>query len=383
MEYRRLGKTEFMVSEIGLGCEHLEGKPYETVESVVHAALDGGVNVIDAFMSQPQIRTDIGNALKGRRDKVFIQGHIGSVWQNGQYGRSRDIALCREFFEDFLTRFHTDYIDLGMIHFCDNADDLDAIENGPLLDYMKTLKKEGKIRAIGMSSHDPVVARRAVEAGWLNLLMFAVNPAFDLLPQLGSIDELFGSDAWKTCLLNGVAPDRAALYQACLENDVGITVMKTLGGGLLFNPDLSPLGRALSEPQLIGYALSRPAVSSVLIGCQTAGEVEKALEYETMSAEERDFAPALAQCAAYVDNRRCVYCNHCLPCPAGIDVAAVSRFYDLAVASGEPKETVRDHYKLLAKHAGDCVGCGACESRCPFGVNVRERMAKVKELFGE
>ncbi len=382
MEYRVLGKTGMSVSEIGLGCEHLQGKPYETIERVVHAALDGGVNILDVFMSEPQVRSHIGAALRGRRDKVLLQGHIGSIWHDGQYERSRDGALCETFIEDFLKRLETDYIDIGMIHFVDTLEDLKAVENGPVLAYAKRLKEQGVIRSIGMSSHDPVTARRAVESGWLDVLMFSINPAYDLLPENTMIDSYFTPDTWHRDGLSGINPNRAALYEACAAQNVGVTVMKTYGAGFLFNSQLSPFGRTFTPVQLIHYALSRPAVASALIGCQTPDEVAAALAYEAASVEARDYAEVLAATAQFGVTRQCVYCNHCHPCPVGIDVAAVNKCLDTLRTGTAAQDTARAQYAALDVHAGDCLGCGACEERCPFGVGVIERMREAEKAFG-
>ena len=131
MEYRTLGRTGIKVSQVGLGCEHLQDKPYEVVESIIHRALDLGINVFDVFMPQPQIRTDLGKAFAGRREQAVLQGHIGAVWENGQYKRSRDISKCRAFFQDFLERLQTDYVDIGMIHYVDDEKDFQHAFNGP------------------------------------------------------------------------------------------------------------------------------------------------------------------------------------------------------------------------------------------------------------
>ena len=118
MERRRLGKTPFTVSTVGLGAEHLEKLPYYDVEKVIHRALERGINIMDAFMAEPEVRTNIGKALGSARQDMVLQGHIGSVWLNGQYGKSRDLALCKQNFEDFMRRIGTDYVDIGMLHFC-------------------------------------------------------------------------------------------------------------------------------------------------------------------------------------------------------------------------------------------------------------------------
>ncbi len=77
-----------------------------------------------------------------------------------------------------------------------------------------------------------------------------------------------------------------------------------------------------------------------------------------------------------------MYCGHCAPCAAGIDIADVTKFLNLALAQKEVPETVREHYKSLEAHASQCVQCGACELRCPFGVSVRENMKKAETVFG-
>ena len=98
MKQRVLGRTGIKVSEIGLGCEHLQGATPETVNAVVDAALECGISIFDVFMSEPQVRTNLGNALKGRRERVCLQGHIGAAWVDGQYERTNDLEKCRFFF---------------------------------------------------------------------------------------------------------------------------------------------------------------------------------------------------------------------------------------------------------------------------------------------
>ena len=125
MRYRTLGRTGLQVSEIGLGGEYLEGKPLKLVCDTVDAAIDAGINLLDCFMSDPDIRTNLGTALRGKREKMYVQGHFRSIWQNGQYGRTMDVRVVRAFFEDLLQRLQTDYIDFGMIHMIDNPKEYD------------------------------------------------------------------------------------------------------------------------------------------------------------------------------------------------------------------------------------------------------------------
>ena len=123
MLYRSIGKTGMSASIIGLGTEHLDRKPYQLCQEVIDAALEAGINIMDLFMPGTAVRENIGRALKGRRTKVLIQGHIGSVEKNGQYHRTRDVAVCRQYFENLLRSLNTDYIDFGMMYFVDTEED--------------------------------------------------------------------------------------------------------------------------------------------------------------------------------------------------------------------------------------------------------------------
>lgn len=382
MEYRTLGRTGIKVSQIGFGCEHLQGKPYEEIEPLIHGALQKGINIFDMFMSEPQVRTDLGRALAGRREQAVLQGHIGSCWENGQYIRSRDIAQCREFFEDFMRRLQTDYVDIGMIHYVDSDEDFETVFGGPIIEYAKELKAKGTIRVIGMSSHNPKVALRAVKTGLIDVLMFSLNPAYDLLPEDTKCDDLFVKDTFQSPVLSGPNPVRAELYRTCEALGVGITVMKSLGAGMLLNEKASPFGFALTAGQCFHYALTRPAVCSVLAGISSLKQLEVSAGYFDLSDEEKDYAKVLSATPKYSMRGKCMYCNHCLPCPAHIDIAQVNKFLDLALIHGSVPDTVRQHYAALSAHSGDCLACGSCESNCPFGVQVIQRMEKAKEVFG-
>lgn len=382
MNMRKLGHSGLSVSEVGLGCEHLQGQPAEVVKAVIDAAIDSGITLLDVFMSEPEVRTNIGTTLVGRRDKVQLQGHIGAAWIDGQYSRTRKLEDCRFFFEDFLTRLQTDYVDIGMIHFVDTEADCDGTLSSGMLEYAQELKAKGTIRAIGVSSHDPIAARRMIETGIVDVLMFSINPAYDILPPDTVIDDLFNPESYTSQETFTITPERLALYQACEARGVGITVMKAFGGGALLHTESSPYGTAMSVAQCIHYALTRPAVGSVLVGCRTPEEVRQAAAYETATEAERDYSTVLSTSPKFSMAGKCVYCNHCLPCPSHIDIAQVNKYLDLAEMAGEVPGTVRTHYAAL-DHAGkDCIACGQCEPRCPFDVKVIERMQRADALLG-
>ena len=381
MRYRELGSTGLKVSEIGLGGEWLERHNTQEVKQVIDACDAAGINILDCWMAEPKVRSNIGAALAGRRQRWIIQGHIGSTWQNGQYVRTREMEKVIPAFEDLLSRLGTDYLDLGMIHFIDSPKEFDQVMNGPFFQYVQQLRREGRIRHIGMSTHNPHVAKTAALCGEIEMLLFSVNPAFDLLPGSEDLNRYFEADSY-TDSLHRIAPEREELYRICARLGVGITVMKGYAGGRLFDPAASPFGVALTPVQCLHYALTRPAVASVMAGMETPQQVAEAVAYETASDAEKDYASVLASAPQHAYTAgQCTYCGHCAPCPVKIDIAMVNKLLDLADLHEELPPTLRAHYGQLEVPASACVGCQSCESRCPFGVKISQRMQRAAALF--
>ena len=382
MKKRMLGKTGLMVSEIGFGGEWLERHSEDEAVELMRYAGNKGINIIDCWMPDPKSRDIIGRAMQGNRENWYVQGHLGSTWQDGQYVRSRDLNYVKPAFEDLLARLRTDYIDLGMIHYVDTMEDWERLQDSAYMDYVEELKDKGAIRHIGMSSHNPETAQAAVRSGRIEMLLFSVNPAFDMLPANEDLDELLSEGYQYDGKLAGIDAARAELYRLCEEKDVGITVMKGFAGGRLFDEKRSPFGVGLSPVQCIHYALTRPGVSSILCGYDTKEQIDQALHYEDASEEEKDYASVLANAPFHSYRGECTYCGHCKPCAAKLDIAMINKYYDLAAMQPTVPATIRSHYELLAHKASECIACGACEARCPFGVPVAERMKKTAELFG-
>ena len=381
MEYRILGRTGIRVSEIGMGCEGLAGKSPEQVKELVDIMEEGGVSCIDLYSPDPDMRTNLGLALKGRREKFVLQTHLCAVWKNGQYERTRKIEEVKAGFEDALARLGTDHVEIGMIHYVDSPAEWERLKDSPVMEYALELKQAGTIGCLGMSSHNPEAALPAVKSGLIDVLMFSVNPCYDLQPGSEDVEQLWNEKNYEKPLIN-MDPRRQELYEVCQRMGVGITVMKAFGGGDLLDARLSPAAAALTPFQCIHYALTRPAVASVMSGARNAEELKTSIAYEDAPQEERDYAQAFAAMPKISWKGHCMYCGHCAPCPQGIDVAAVTKFFSLARIREEIPETVREHYAILPHHAGECIGCGACEKRCPFQVPVIENMKKARELFG-
>jgi len=381
MIYRPVGNTGMSASIIGLGMEHLDNKPYETVESVINAALDREINIFDLFMPGETVRRNIGRALKGRRDKVLIQGHIGSTDINQQYDISRDPKIIRKYFEDLLRFLDTDYIDFGMLFFIDSEKDFTDVFEGDTVNYALELKKQGRVRALGASSHNPAIAKKVVETGLVDLLMFSINPAFDMASADTYVLDYLGGTGMN--YEKNLDPDRAALYKLCEQKGVGITIMKTLAAGKLLSPEHTPFSRPLSVNQCIHYALTRPAAVTALIGCASAQQVHEAANYVDASEGEKDYSAVIREFQGSMKGS-CVYCNHCLPCPSEIDIASVNKYLDIAVLDEiNIPPSAASHYSRVEHGAGECTACGSCEERCPFSVPVIKNMKKAAALFGK
>lgn len=381
MEYRELGRTSIKVSVIALGCEGFVANEGALTEQLLNAAEQGGINCIDLYAPQPEMRSRLGKWLRGRRGKFVLQAHLCTVWQEGQYKRTREIGEVKASFEDLLKRLATDYIDIGMIHYVDSLEDWEAVAGGPVMEYARELQAQGKIRYIGLSSHNPAAAMQAVQSGLIDVLMFSVNPCYDLQPANEDCYALWDGKNYDRQLVN-MDPEREELYETCSRLGVAITVMKAFGGGDLLDEELSPAGKALTVNQCLHYALTRPGVAAVMSGAHTVDELEKCLEYTTAADVEKDYAAAFAALPKISWEGHCMYCGHCAPCPQGIDVAAVTKFLNLTKAQNSVPETVREHYAALRHHAGECVKCGACEKRCPFKVTVIQNMQEAVKVFG-
>lgn len=289
--------------------------------------------------------------------------HFGADYSSGKYGWTTNRDKIDREIDTLMKKLHTDYIDFGFIHCIDEHSDLRQYINGGVLERIKELHKQGVVRHIGLSTHTPAIAHKMLDTGILDVIMFSINPAYDY--QHGKF--AFGG-----------AQERQELYRRCKKEKVGITVMKAFAGGQLLDAKLSPFGQALSKNQCIQYALDKPGVITVLPGFRSPDDLKEVLGYLNATKQERDYS-VIGNFAPTDAAGRCVYCSHCHPCPKGLDIAMINKYYDLA-KSGDA--LAKDHYRKLELHTGDCIRCGHCNNRCPFKVRQMERMEDIKDYFG-
>ena len=380
MEKRILGRTGIEVNAVGMGMEHVVKVSQEEMTAIVDAALEGGVNYFDFLPAEPEPRERFGVAIKGRRDQLVIAGHLGFAVMNGQSGVTRDMALVEPTFDDLLTRFGTDYIDIGMLSFCDTEEDFQQLTRpGGVLDYACRLKKEGKVRVLGMSSHRINVAREAVKSGIVDVMMLPINAAFDVLPGDTILEELWDKAATheQAGLQEKAAVERKEFYHMCAKEGVALVSMKAYAAGWLFNLG-NPAVPFMSPVQCLHYALSQPGVAAVVPGVRNVEEVRAAVHYYHATAEEKDYAGAL-NTSRWNLREVCMYCNHCLPCPSSINIGETIRLIDTAKYGVTPE--LKSQYSALQSTTQNCIECGSCMELCPFGVDVVNRLKEGALLF--
>ncbi len=361
MEYRTLPHGGEKISVIGLGSGSLTGTKQEMAD-VISAAIDSGINYFDIAPSLQAPFFAYAKAFEGRREQIITQMHFGAVYAGGKYGWTRELDKIKEQLDWQMKLLHTNYTDMGFIHCVDDLEDLDKVMYGGLWDYMKELKARGAIRHLGFSSHNPDIARRILDTGLVDLFMFSINPSYDYQKGEYAIGEV---------------AERAELYRDCQRMGVGISVMKPFAGGQLLDEKTSLFKRALTHVQCFQYALDRPAVLTVLPGVRSMEDLKTVLHYVDATSEEKDYS-VIGEFTPQDATGVCVYCNHCQPCPMGLDVGLINKYYDLALAGDE---MVKGHYWKLPVRADACVKCGHCESRCPFHVKQESRMKEIAAYF--
>ena len=363
MKYRTNRKTGDRISEIGIGSSYMYEAGKEEAVKALRRAYEGGINYYDLAAGHGDCFPIYGEALSDVREKIFYQIHFGADYTQGDYGWSLDLDTVRRSVEWMLKQLRTDYIDYGFIHCQDEISDWETYKKNGIYDYILELKEKGVVRHIGLSSHTPKVINRILDEADVDMLMFSVNPGYD-----------FGEGEYAY----GEVEERRKIYERCEKDGIGISCMKPFSGGQLLDASVSPFKQALSVHQCLKYILDKPGVLVALPGAKSVKEVEELLTYYDKSEEELDYS-IISSFEPIAMSGKCVYCNHCKPCPMGIDIGLVNKYYDLTLAGDE---MAKDHYRKLEINASACIGCGHCDSRCPFNVKQSEKMKEIVSFMG-
>lgn len=275
------------------------------ISATFNLSYNSGINYFDLAAGDGPAFTYFGKAIGDVRKNIFYQVHFGANYETGTYGKTASVDTMRRSIAWQLENLKTDYIDYGFVHCIDDVNEWYRFRDNGSLSYLMELKKSGAVHHIGFSSHTPATIMQVMDDVPLDVLMFSVNPAYDY--QKGSYG--FGS-----------VDERTAVYRRCEKEGTGITVMKPFSGGQLLDAKASPFGKSLTHYQCIQYALDRPGVLTVLPGIANREHLSHLPDYFNSTEAERDysvigsFSPADAK-------GKCVYCNHCKPCPSALTSA--------------------------------------------------------------
>ena len=334
MEYRILGKTGLRVSRLGLGGIPIQRIDAEGARTLVHKMAELGVNYIDTARGYTVSEEYLGYALEGIRDK-FVLATKGRA-------TSREDMLSD--IDKSLHNLRTDYIDLYQFH-NPSAQALEEIlAPGGALEGAMEAKEAGKIGHLGITTHSAAIFAKALELPWVETIMFPYN-----------IVENQGQE----------------LIEKCHEKNIGFICMKPLAGGAIEDGHLA-----------LRYIAANEHVTEIIPGMAEPRELEDNLSgiSDTSPLTEEELA-AFQRIRDQLGTQFCRRCNYCAPCTVGISIPSAFLFEGYLSRYGL-EDWARDRYKAMAHTAGECIGCGQCETRCPYHLPIRDMLKKTAEKFG-
>jgi predicted aldo/keto reductase-like oxidoreductase len=341
--YRRLGRTNAMVSDISLGSSRINDV------GVARYAIERGINYFDTAPDYADTNSErvLGEAMKGQREKIFLATKFCVA--DGHLPNDTPVPKIIEAVEASLKRLQTDYVDLIHIHSCDRLDRLFAPNIHEAFDR---LKAQGKVRFLGVSTHTPnleEVANAAIDSGRFDVLMLAYH--FGMWPSFDHI------------------------LRKAKEKDIGVVAMKTLKGAkhtnlANFRDEASSYAQAAFR-----WVLSNPAVSCLVISIYERRQVDEYLYASGTALRESDVALLRKHDQLIAGDYCQPHCGVCLPaCEAGLPIHDILR-YRMYAKDYHWEYEGRRLYAQLERNAATCVDCSApCANACPHGVPIREKM---------
>lgn len=335
MQYVTLGKTGLKISRLGFGGIPIQRVDAATTKELVKAMAEKGINYIDTARGYTVSESYLGEALEGLRDKFVLATKSMSRTKEAM---AKDIEIS-------LGNLRTNYIDLYQVH-NPGLKDIDTVTApGGALEALMEAKEAGKIGHIGLTAHSVEVFEKALSLPWVETIMFPYN-----------IVESQGEE----------------LIKKCQELNVGFIAMKPLAGGAIEDGTLA-----------LRYICANPNVTVVIPGMYDLKEIDEnmaAAENEApLTKEELD---KMQEVKNQLGSNFCRRCNYCAPCTVGINIPSVFLFQGYLDRYGLGN-WAKDRYSSMAVKASACVGCGVCETRCPYNLPIREMLKDAAVKFGE
>ena len=335
MNYRVLGKTGLKISTLGFGGIPIQRIDAEGTKVLIHRLAEAGVNYIDTARGYTVSESYLGYALEGIRHKFILA--------TKSMARTRE-AMAADI-ETSLSNLRTDYIDLYQVHNPNLAQLEQVCGEGGALEALMNAKSAGKIGHIGLTAHSVAVFEKALELPWVETIMFPYN-----------IVESQGEE----------------LIAKCAEKNIGFVVMKPLAGGAIEDATIA-----------IRYVCANPNISVVIPGMAEPAELDQNLAAVADSSPlSEDELAKIALIRKELGTHFCRRCNYCAPCAAGISIPNVFLF-DGYLSRYGLADWAMGRYSAMEKTASDCIGCGVCETRCPYNLPIRQMMKDVAGRFGK
>ena len=333
MEYRALGRTGLQISPMGLGGIPVQRIDAEGTKQLLQKLVVAGVNYIDTARGYTVSEEYIGYGLEGIRDKFVLA--------TKSMARTRE-AMAADI-DISLKNLRTDYIDLYQVHNPGPKDLETVIAPGGALEALLEARQAGKIGHIGITLHSADMFQKALELSWVETIMFPYN-----------LVETQGED----------------LIRICGQKGIGFIAMKPLAGGAIEDATLA-----------LRFIGQNSNVSVVIPGMAEEKELQQNLaavaDTTPLSLEEKQ---KINRIRSTLGTQFCRRCNYCAPCPMGIGIPGIfvlegyfSR-YNL-------QDWAMTRYNGTPVKASACIGCGACEARCPYQLPIRKMLKNVVKLM--
>ena len=335
MEYRILGKTGLKISRMGFGGIPIQKIDAEGTKVLMHQLKDAGVNYIDTARGYTVSEEYLGYALEGIREHFVI----------ATKSMSRTKEAMAADIETSLKNLRTDYIDIYQVHNATPEQLQQVVAPGGALEALLEAKEAGKIGHIGLTAHSLDTFKLALDMDWVETFMFPYNI---------------------------VETQAEKLIHKCAEKNIGFVDMKPLAGGAIENGTLA-----------LRFICANPDVTVVIPGMaeekEIAENVAACSDTSPLTDEEK---AAINEVRSQLGTNFCRRCNYCQPCAAGINISGVFLFEGYLSRYGLG-EWAKSRYATLPVKASACIGCGACEDRCPYNLPIRKMLKVAAEKFGE
>ncbi len=334
MQMKKMGKTGFEISEIGMGCIQITRLERKVSTQLVREVVDLGINWFDTAQAYFDSEERLGEALSGIRDSVHIITKSGA----------KETDKLRTHIEQSLSKLRTDYIDVLCFHGAGAVDTPDFAAPGGLLETAESFVRQGKIRHLGFSAHRPVLALKALEYDQLVVGMVPAN----------HISREF---------IDGDFMARAR------DKEVAVLAMKPFGGGRLESPGAC-LRFLKTYPDLF------PCIGIEKIS-EMADNIKVWESNKVFADRDRD---VLEKQRLLLGDKFCRMCGYCLPCPEGIPIPQINMLKVLGKQMARDKFITEQRDEDVAK-AELCTECRQCVARCPYDLDIPEMLKDNVELY--